>query len=112
MSGARVSVFLTTRHKRECDCFVGGRESVVPERPCLGAYSVAGRGGRAGAWCSNERTRPAEIKLEDGRGHEVHEVVRAIKRPAVTVMVFENPRLEPLCNECNLTHLLHAGNTL
>ena len=45
MSGARVFAFLTTRHKRERDCFVGGREGVVHERPCFGAHSVAERGG-------------------------------------------------------------------
>ena len=40
--------FWRTRHERERDCFVGGRESVVHERPsCLGAYYMAGReGGR------------------------------------------------------------------
>ena len=45
--------FWRTRHERERDCFVGGRESVVHERPCLGACSrgsvrriVRGRRGR------------------------------------------------------------------
>ena len=37
---------------------MGGRESEVPERPCLGAYSVAGWGvreerfGETMAWCT------------------------------------------------------------
>jgi hypothetical protein len=37
------SPVLNDRHKRERASFVGGRESVVHERPCLGAHSVAGR---------------------------------------------------------------------
>ena len=46
---ARVFVYFKSRHNRERDCFVGGRESVVHERPCLGTYSVAEReGGRKG----------------------------------------------------------------
>jgi hypothetical protein len=50
MSGARISVFRErdATGKRERGCFEGGRESLVLERPCLGAYSVAGRvGGRS-----------------------------------------------------------------
>ena len=49
---------LRTRDKREREGFVGGRESEVPERPCLGAYSVAGWGvreerfGETMAWCT------------------------------------------------------------
>ena len=51
--GARVFVGFRERRRRTCDWFVGGWESVVHERPCLGACSrgsvrrsVRGRRGR------------------------------------------------------------------
>jgi hypothetical protein len=58
VSQGRAFSLFRTRDKREREGFVGGRESEVPERPCLGAYSVAGWGvreerfGETMAWCT------------------------------------------------------------